>query len=74
MYLLVLMLCTVGTDAMDLRQPLLVWLNNISGIDAVYFVVLMLCTVGPHAGHLWQPFVFVIETFVSRMMLCTCWY
>ena len=59
MYLLVLMLCTAGSHAVDLWRTLGHSLNTLFGINAVYLLVLMLCAVGFHAVDLCQHLCFL---------------
>ena len=49
------MLCTDGTHAVDLWQPLFFVKLCLFEIGAVNLLLLMLCTVGIHAVDLWQP-------------------
>ena len=73
MYMLMLMLCTVGTPAVDLWQPLVLFQQSLVGIDVVYSLVLMLCTVGTDAMDWWQPFALLVDNLLLGLMLCTCW-
>ena len=52
-YLLVLMLCVVGTHAVYLWQPMCLFVDTLVGIHAVYLLVPILGGVGPHAVNLW---------------------
>ena len=56
-YLLVLMLCVVGTLSVYLLQPMIQTKRTFFGID-VYLLLLMLCIVGTHAVYLWHPMFF----------------